>query len=166
MSAFVPQYKFRDGFVAKNVDAQTAGEECKRVADTIGLTAENLLNENRTDGSPLQDYFEWRDDVAAEKYRLVQAKDIIRSIVLVKQSEDDDKPSVRQFINIKKGKKEREYVPIETVFKRPDYTEQMFEQAKKDLLAFQTKYAKLRNYAKLVGVFASIDALNEKTIEP
>ena len=160
MSAFVPQYKFRDGFVAKNVDAQTAGEECKRVADTIGLTAENLLNENRTDGTPLHDYFEWRDDVAAEKYRLTQAKDIIRSIVLVRQSEDDNKPPVRQFVSICKGKKEREFIPVETVLKRQDYTEQMFEQAKRDLLAFRTKYVSLRKYAELSGVFASIDALN------
>ena len=160
MSAFVPRYKFRDGFVAKNIDAQTAGEECKRIAETIGLTAENLLNENRTEGTPLHNYFEWDNDVAAEKYRLVQAKDIIRSIVLIRQTEDDNKPPVRQFVSIRKEKKEREFVPVETVLKRQDYTEQMFEQAKRDLLAFRTKYINLRNYAELSGVFASIDALN------
>lgn len=160
MSAFVPRYKFRDGFVAKNVDAQTAGEECNRVANTIGLTAENLLNENRAEGTPLHDYFEWRDDVAAEKYRLAQSKDIIRSIVLVRQSDDDTRPPVRQFVNICTAPKEREFVPVETVLKRQDYTEQMFEQAKRDLLAFRTKYVNLRDYAELSGVFASIDALN------
>lgn len=157
MSAFKPKYKFRDGFVAKNIDAQIAGEECSRVASTIGLTAENLLNENRAEGTPLHNYFEWRDDVAAEKYRLTQSKDIIRSIVLVRQSDNDTRPPVRQFIAIRKSPSEREFVPIETVLKKPDYTEQMFEQAKRDLLAFRTKYVNLRDYAELSGVFASID---------
>ena len=98
--------------------------------------------------------------MAAEKYRLTQSKDIIRSIVLVRQSDDDTRPPVRQFVNICTAPKEREFVPVETVLKRQDYIEQMFEQAKRDLLAFRTKYVNLRDYAELSGVFASIDALN------
>lgn len=160
MSAFKPKYKFRDGFVAKNVDAQTAGEECDRIANSVGLTAENLLNASREETAPLHNYFEWDNDVAAEKYRLVQSKDLIRSIIIVRQTDDDERPPVRKFIAIRKPEtKEREFIPVETVLKRQDYMEQMFEQALKDLSAFRTKYVNLRDYAKMSGVFTSIDEL-------
>lgn len=44
------------------------------------LTPTAVLDDARSPNSPLHDYFEWNDDVAAEKYRLDQARRLIRSV--------------------------------------------------------------------------------------
>ena len=47
-----------------------------------GLSAEIVLDAARGLGSALHDYFEWADDVAAEKFRLEQARNLIRIFVI------------------------------------------------------------------------------------
>ena len=52
------------------VDAQTAGEELNRIYTKNGaLNPADIVDESRPEDAPLHDCFEWRDDVAAEKYR-------------------------------------------------------------------------------------------------
>ena len=38
------------------------------------LTAREIVEEARKKNSPLHDFFEWDDSIAAEKYRLAQAR--------------------------------------------------------------------------------------------
>lgn len=45
-----------------------------------GLTPPIVVEEARAKDHPLHDYFEWRDGIAAEKYREDQARALIRSV--------------------------------------------------------------------------------------
>lgn len=157
MSAFTPRYKFRDGFRVSTVDAQTVGEVCEQLSSTVGLTSKTLLEASREENAPLHNCFEWRDDVAAEKYRETQAQYIIRSVVVI----SEDKPAVRAFSSVIVHE-EREFKHIDTIVKNVDLVNQLLESAKKDLYAFQVKYNSLREYAELSDVFASIEKLKEK----
>lgn len=160
MSAFKPKYDYKAGVhINKRFDAQVVGELCEELSNTIGLTPKTLLDANRDEDTPLHDYFEWRDDVAAEKYREEQARYIIRSIIIV--SEEDEKPEVRAYCPVIVDSNP-EFKHIDTVIKSTDLTQQMLENAKKELFAFQVKYNSLRDYIELSEVFTSIENLREK----
>lgn len=159
MSAFKSKYSYREGFhIDKRFDAQVVGEMCEELSNTIGLTPKTLLDANRDEDTPLHDYFEWHDDVAAEKYRESQAQYIIRSIVIV--PDEENKPKVRAYGSVVIGTKPV-YEHVETIVKSTDLTQQMLENAKKELYAFQTKYNALRNYVELSEVFTVIDNLRK-----
>lgn len=156
MSAFTPKYTFKKEARISGIDAQVVGEMCEELSNTIGLTPKTLLDANREENTPLHDYFEWRDDVAAEKYREEQARYVIRSIIVV----EEEKPEVKAYVPvIVEGK--HEFKHVETVVKSADLTQQMLENAKRELFAFRVKYNKLRDYVELSEVFTSIDHLRK-----
>ena len=157
MSAFTPKYKFRDGFRVTAVDAQTVGEVCENLSNTVGLTSKTLLDASRAESAPLHNCFEWRDNVAAEKYREVQAQYIIRSVVVI----SEDKPEVRAFSSVVVQEK-KEFKHIDTIVRNEDLKYQLLKSAKKELYAFQVKYNALKGYAELSDVFTSINNLKEK----
>lgn len=159
MSAFVPKYKFKEtARINRSIDAQVVGEMCEELSNTIGLTPKTLLNANREKDTPLYDYFEWRDDVAAEKYREVQARHIINSIVVI---EEKEKPEIKAYHSVV-IQESREFKHVDTVCKSVDLTQQMLENAKKELFAFQIKYNALKDYVELSAVFTSIDNLRKE----
>lgn len=160
MSAFTCKYCYKEGFhIDKRFSAQVVGEMCEELSNTIGLTPKTLLDANRDMDTPLHDYFEWDNDVAAEKYREEQARYIIRSLVVIPQ---DTEPEVRAFQSIILENDDNVFEHVNTIVKREDLTAQMLEKAKKELYAFQTKYNSLRTYTELSEVFTSIDNLRKE----
>lgn len=160
MSAFKSKYSYKEGFhIDKRFDAQVVGEMCENLSSTIGLTPKTLLDANRDQDAPLHDYFEWRDDVAAEKYRESQAQYIIRSIIII--PDEENKPEVRAYSSVVVDSKPI-YEHVETIIKSVDLTQQMLENAKRELFAFQTKYNALRDYVELSEVFTSINNLRKE----
>lgn len=66
------------------VDAQTAGQELDRIRRRDGTIAPRVVvNESRPAGAPLHPVFEWRDEVAAERFREHQAKQLITVVRVV-----------------------------------------------------------------------------------
>ena len=121
------------------VAAQVAGEELERIHQRDGkITPTAVVEDARPEDAPLHPCFEWRDDVAAEKYREEQARCLIRTVV-IKQEPKPQEPKkvvvVRGFVHT-----QDDYQPMNVVLKRPDYTERMMADALRDLKAFQAKY--------------------------
>jgi hypothetical protein len=138
-----------------NVDAQTAGEVCTALEQSRGLTAEALLDASRPDDSPLHGEFEWRDEIAAEKYRLQQAGTIIRALVIV--PEEPEAPEVRAFFNLAPVESgERYYVATATILREQKMSDQLFEQAIKDMGIFTRKYRALQAVAGVVDAMDDV----------
>lgn len=137
------------------VDAETAGKELTRIYERDGAIApETLVNESRADTAPLHHCFEWDNDKAAEKYRISQAGNIIRHIV-IENPEDasgTQVPPVRAFVHTKivSG-----YEPIEIVISSAEKCKDLLEQATRDMQWFTQKYKNLR---ELDAVRAAMDA--------
>ena len=133
------------------VDAQTAGEELNRIYTKNGaLNPSDIVDESRPEDAPLHDCFEWRDDVAAEKYRELQAQAIVRAIVAV--NEDVSKPeSVRAFVHVRNT-----YEPISVVVNDAEKMQEVLQTALRELAAFRRKYETL---SELAPVFRAIDEL-------
>lgn len=144
------------------VKAETAAKTIRDLQKTLGkdsVTAKELLDDSRDENAPLHPCFEWNDSVAAEKYRVNQAHDIIRGIEVI--IEDSETPTVtRLFVNTQpvSPKKQGEYVSIDVVLNNSNYRAQVLSNALIELRAFQRKYAV---YKELLGVFKAIDAFGD-----
>lgn len=134
------------------VSAQTAGEELNRIFETHGkLDPADIVEKSRSESAPLHSCFEWNDAVAAEKYREVQAGDLVRAVVTVVEQKNSDPATVRAFVNV-----ENTYQPINIVIKNEDKSCEMLTAALKELQAFKTKYETLQ---ALRPVFTAIEAI-------
>lgn len=135
------------------VDAQTAGEELTRIYDRYGaLEPQTIVNESRPESAPLHDCFEWRDEVAAEKYRQQQAANIVRAIVITESEEQKPKEGVRAFVRSTES-----YEPIQVTVSDTDKMTVLLQSALRELAAFRRKYQML---SELAPIFESIEKLS------
>jgi hypothetical protein len=111
------KYGFTDGAHVKG-DPQRIGEALEQVRHKHkDLTSEGVVAEAKAKSSPLHDLFLWDDSEAAHKYRLVQARTLIRSITVIVE----DSAPVRQYVHVRntdpKSKRTRSgtYQPVKAV---------------------------------------------------
>ena len=139
------------------VSAQTAGEELHRIYTDKGqLKPADVVDESRPDSAPLHPCFEWDDEVAAEKYRKVQAENLIRSITVVHETPTHEPVVVRAFV-----KPLESYSPIEVVVNSEEQMAALMESALAELKAFQKKYEIL---SQLHSIFKEIDILSAQNV--
>ena len=80
------------------------------------LTAPIVVAAATPETHPLHNRFEWDDRIAGPKYREVQAREIIRSVKIVrKETEKGEAINVRAYVAYDDGDGHREYVPTEEV---------------------------------------------------
>lgn len=150
MAAFTYEYGYRVRGLNK-APAQVAGEMMEQLEQSEkGLSPETLLDANRDENAPLHGEFEWRDDVAAEQYRLNQAGGIIRNIVRITVETQEQVP-VRAFVPT--GERKQAYVSIATALTNEQWRKNLLEQAKRDMQAFSSKY---RNITELSDVLTAM----------
>lgn len=136
------------------VSAQIAGERIEQIyAEKGDVTPESLLDDSRPVTSPLHPCFEWKDDVAAEKYRLIQSKGIIRNLVTVQTSQDSQPITSRAFVSINKTPEKGTFVPIRVALSDERCKEQVLQNALAELKAFKTKYENLISIAETIKRF-------------
>ena len=144
-------YQWKSGFHVK-ADAQKVGEQLARIERKGRLTPEALVSANRREGSVLHDYFEWRDDVAAQKYREVQASYVIRAIEV--QVSGCSEPT-RAFVSVSAEGGGFSYMNVEAAMRHEPTRDEVLDNALSELRQFERKYAGL---VELAGV---IDAIRQ-----
>ena len=124
-----------------------------------GLTAETLLEKAKDDNSSLHDFFEWDDTVAAEKWRLVQARNVINEVkILVDDTEMYAFESVR--VNaVTEENSEREYKSIVEILGTSEYKSQLIERAIHEIQHWKKRYEEI---TELSPIFDSIKKTNTK----
>lgn len=141
--------KWREGYGLFHADAQKVAEEVVAIGDEP--TTQEIVDKARDEGTELHKCFEWDNDVAAEKYRLYEARQIMHHLVIVEQERPEERPEVRMFYktDTKGGYKQTEYV----IQKKDEY-KALLERAMAELRAFKAKYACLK---ELQEIFDLID---------
>lgn len=139
----------------------TAAEAIKQLAEKHKgeITPEIVVQEARKKRSPLHPYFEWNESEAAEKYRLLQAGYLIRRIKVTYDVSENKTVRVRAYVNVRDTEQEEPatngiYVPIETALTVASYRDQLLDQCRRDVRAFQQKYSSLAEAQSI------IDAMN------
>lgn len=139
------------------VKAQAAGEYLEQLEQKHGeITLKIVLDASRAENALLHPCFEWNDGVAAEKYREVQARFLIRNLVVSVERDDSPPQVVRAYVNVSSEIDAGSYIAVKTAMQNDDMKNQVLKNALNELNAFQKKYANLQ---ELSEVFSAIDAL-------
>jgi hypothetical protein len=129
----------------------TLHEQLTAVRDEFGtLTPELVVDVARDPEHPLHSRFEWDDSVAAEKWRIEQAGQLLR---VVKLPVDPDRPrDLRAFIAVKGQDSHRsEYVPTEEAL-ADDFTRRLVLTAmEREWKALKRRYQHMAEFAQLVA---------------
>lgn len=125
--------------------------ECYREISSLEqITPKAILDFARDENSELHKCFEWDNDLAAEKYRTIQAGNVIRMLYVEPKSEDA--PPVRA-LSITSN---TVYQPTRTFLKNQNEYEDLLKRALSELESFRLKYKTL---SELEQVFEQIDLI-------
>jgi hypothetical protein len=134
---------------ADKANPQKIGEALTKISAVNGghLIPSAVVDAARDTKSVLHRHFEWNDKNAAEKYRLDQARTLIRCIHV--ESDDAESGVTRAFLSIR-DKSGTSYRTITDVLNSADLQQRVLAQAEKDLLAFEARYQNLEDICSLI----------------
>ena len=151
-------YKLKQASRIKG-DAKVVGGELTRIKrKNYGiLKPEVVVREAKKKKSPLHGFFEWDDGIAAEKYRIDQARHLIRSVVIEWENDPGEVIVSRAFVSIKTDE-EWGYVDMGDALSDEEMREQVLESALKYYEAGKQKFAGVE---ELAGLFSETESLRE-----
>lgn len=134
---------------AGKANAQVLGEALEAISAKAGghLMPASVVDAARDRKNPLHKHFEWDNAVAAEAYRLDQARGLIRCIHV--QSDDTESGYARAFLSIRE-QDGVSYRSVDDVMSSADLQQRVLAQAERDLIAFETRYRSLNDICDLV----------------
>lgn len=150
-------------YVPKTVsrkDAPVVIKTLKEIETKHGLiTPLAVIQAARHPKSALHKFFTWDDRKAADKYRLVEARQLICS-VYVRHADSEESVPVRAFVNIKVDGEEEEshqgYVSQNTMLRAPNLQQQILTYARNQLLLWRSKFGHLEAF---YGISKAIDEI-------
>lgn len=116
---------------------------------------EQLILAAKPKSSPLHGCFTWNDTLAAQKYREVEARYILRNIVIIADNEDEE-ITTRALVNVSDEDDQSCYATIQTVLADDDMYQQLLRQAKKEMVAFTEKYSQLKELRQVFDVINTV----------
>lgn len=151
---------------------KTSSEELARKAlakiqeenDEKLLKAEDVVNAARHPDHVLHRFFEWSDDAAAEQWRLMQARQLIRKVMVVGPSEDDNDRPVPKYVSLKsdRAKPGGGYRQTSEVIHSKELLAELEETAKRDLDGVLSRYNMLTDLCQKVRQAAGISPKPKK----
>lgn len=128
--------------------------DAQKVADEIGegkINPSEVLEKAKDVNSELHKCFEWDDSIAAEKYRLQQARAIIINLVYVPKTEEEQPVRCFQITT-----ERRVYQPTQQFLVQKNEYQSLLLRAKAELESFKRRYATL---TELESVFEAIGSI-------
>lgn len=152
----VTAYEWRAGARLRG-SAQAAGEAIDKIAAKNGgvCSPHDLVAAARRPRHACHGMFEWDDEVAAHGFRLVQARQIIRSIRVVAPEADDDdgRSSPPAFLHVR-GATTEGYMSTDAAMASDDLRALVLGEALAHLRGLQSRYDHL---AELAAVWAALE---------
>lgn len=129
-------------------NAQLVAEEIASIGESV--TPAQIVDKARDGGTELHKCFEWDDSVAAEKYRLSQARQVVCHLV-IQETIRENRPPIRFMLQAKNG---AGYEPTKIIYKDPDKYQALLGNVLRELVAIRNKHS---NLSELEEVFSAID---------
>ena len=125
------------------------------------LQPQTVVEAARDPKSPLHDSFDWDDTEAASKWRLHQARQLIRVLVRYEPVTGGKTVPVRVFVSLTPDRKEDGggYRLSQSVFSDDDMRRQLLVDARREMARFREKYSALTELAK---VFEAMEEAQEE----
>lgn len=132
-------------------EAQKIGEILEKIEkEKGGVQPSDIVEEARTNDF-LNNFFEWDNRRAGEMYRLEQARNLVRQIV-IRVEEIEDKPPIRAYVSVNNSvTRNKEYVHIYSAMSRSDYKTQIISKALNELNGWTLRYEQYKELGEIVG---------------
>lgn len=174
MSAFECKYSWKNGY-SYSVPAATVGAVLTKIEKKQGaVTSEAFLDYSRNEDSETHNMFEWDDTIAAEKFRLSQARWIINQIEveIVYDKKEPEQMEVEflqsagpinSFVNVetKSVGKRAVYHNVVRAMQDDNSRKVVLRNALYELNAFKNKY---RCFKEFAGVIKEIKKVTNEQI--
>lgn len=171
------EYFARVGSGFTDADARVIGPEIERLAVQGKSVPRHIVEAASDPKSPLHNYFEWQDDVAAQKFREHQARLMVASVVVRVVDNSGEEKSIRAFhsakivsidaAEAKRGPKQHPYVTIDAVRENKEMADSVIHEALRQLVLWKAKYSTYRSifreFKQFDSVFDAIGTLEEQT---
>lgn len=147
-------YQWKNGFPSHGADAGKVARHCEKLRklNSGKLTPKLVVDDARSTNAPTHVCFQWDDALAAEEFRLAQARTMLRSITV--QATKDSEP-VTQYVNVQFAEEEeRAYTSVHDAVQDPELRRQLLDKAISEVAAWRRKY---REYTELSALFDVID---------
>ncbi len=154
-------YQFRAGYSLPGVTAQIVGDTLKKLeAEHNVVTPAAVVLIARPRNAPLHGCFEWDDGKAAEKFRLDQARLVIRSVEVVHIMENGKEERQLGYVSIAENKPgSSAYMNTPDALKDERYSAKIIDDAKAQLLGWRRRYGHLTEMVK--GFAAVVEAIDQ-----
>jgi len=120
-------------------DAQKVADEILTLGESVEPSA--VVEKAKDEKTELHKCFEWRDNIAAEKYRIYQARQLMCNLVVVEQEKKGIQEPVRLMF---KTTANEGYKPISLIMQEPDEYKALLNRAYRELAQFKQKYKMLK----------------------
>jgi hypothetical protein len=151
------EYKITEKITEKVV------KEILNIKEKKGLTAEEVLSQAQKKNSALHDFFTWDDSVAAEKYRLQQARILINEVKIIVNTEEY---YAFENVNIKVNDSEteplettRQYFTRDEIISTPSLRQQIILRAYNNIIYWKKQY---ECYAEFQPIIEGIKRVEEQ----
>lgn len=148
------KYRFRETYRGvKSLVPDIVAGELDRLRSVGPVTASGVVDIARPDSAPLHPAFEWDDTKAGEQFRLVQARTLIRAVVVVSDlTEDGREESVPMFIHVPdRGAVEGHYTLAAQIADDSDEYERALTEAERHMTSAEQRVHELRRLAAQRG---------------
>lgn len=138
-------------------NAETIYNEIMSIGETVKPS--DVVKFARNENTALHNLFTWDDSIAAERYREIEARRIIRNIIVIENDSSDDKKDnvivVRAIMST--NERTQEYTTVQRVVANKDSYARLLAAALAELTAFKKKYETLSG--DLEVIFDAIDQI-------
>ena len=155
------RYRAASGCPYTHMDAQIIGDELSRIREIYDgeIRPQDVLEESKDINSPIHDYFDWDDKSAANKWRIDQARRMIRYVLVIIQTDDGPKET-RAMVSVSSEEvRGKRYVSIAKAMSNDNYRAQMISEALRKAHSWKENYKKLK---ELKPIFEVIDKFKIK----
>lgn len=128
-----------------NADANKICKEIEKIGDSA--TPEQIVEFARNKRSELHKCFEWNDSIAAEKYRLQQARVIMCNIVYADHEDASESIKIRVYQSVGNT-----YRPSVKIIQNEDEYKLLLERAYAELRSFKQRYKTLSELEPLLAL--------------
>lgn len=131
--------KYKDSSITDEKTIEVLKALCKKNKGLI--MPEVVVDEARSVTSPLHKYFTWSDSEAAEKYRIEEAKRLLRVTVIYLPGENGGYTRVRAFQSLTTDRNnEGGYRTTVSILSSEKYRKQLIADALNDMKSFRQRY--------------------------
>lgn len=147
-------YKFKHWSTYRGLDPQTAGETLEEIRrkNNGHLRPEDVVKDASEKFSPLHSAFTWEDSRAAKEFRLLEARQLIKAVVVMEKTSSEPIPafwnvSVTATSSEGVKRKERYYQSAQVIAKDPNAYASALQVMRQELETAQRGLDQLRHLA-------------------